>query len=188
MSLTAEEVGESLRTHLMGEGLYVTDCERHDGALHVGYESMAVSDGVPSAEVGTVLRLLLDLAGIETAGRDVAGIAEAGSWDPEDVHVWVFEDPGSQAERGRIEEDEAEGEDSVSRDEKDETEGEGSAEAGSRGRREAAGERPGTDGAVGSGDRTQKGHYEVREGWFHALREGYLSETDFSTLVLSTLG
>lgn len=158
MSLTAEEVGESLRTHLMGEGLYVTDCERHDGALHVGYESMAVSDGVPSAEVGTVLRLLLDLAGIETAGRDVAGIAEAGSWDPEDVHVWMFEDPGSRGE------------------------------AGGRGRREPAGERPGADGAVGSGDPTQKGHYEVREGWFHALREGHLSETDFSTLVLSTLG
>jgi hypothetical protein len=33
-----------------------------------------------------------------------------------------------------------------------------------------------------------RGHWEAREGWFHALAEGDLSETDFSTLVLSTVG
>ena len=30
------------------------------------------------------------------------------------------------------------------------------------------------------------GDWAVREGWFHALDRGNLSETDFSTLVLST--
>jgi hypothetical protein len=32
-----------------------------------------------------------------------------------------------------------------------------------------------------------RGSWEAREGWMHALEEGYLSETDFSTLVLSTI-
>ncbi|WP_255198463.1 hypothetical protein [Halorarius litoreus] len=135
MSLTAEELGEVLETHLMGEGLYVTNCERHEGAIHVGYETPSIGDGVPRTQVGTMLRLLLDLAGIETEGRDVSGIPEAGEWEPDDVHVWVF----MQAESG--------------------------------------------DAA----DREQKGHYEVRAGWFTALERDYLSETDFSTLVLSTL-
>jgi len=36
-------------------------------------------------------------------------------------------------------------------------------------------------------DRETKGHFEVHEGWFHALEAGHISETDFSTLVLSTL-
>ena len=133
MTLTVDEFGEALETHLMGEGLYVTNCERHDGAIHVGYETPAVGEGVPRTQVGTLLRLVLDLAGIETEGRDVSGIPEAGEWTPDDLHVWVFAD-----------------------------EGEGD-------------------------DRDQKGHYEVREGWFHALERDYLSETDFSTLVLSTL-
>lgn len=132
MTLSADELGETLETHLMGEGLYVTNCERHEGAIHIGYETPAVGEGVPRTQVGTMLRLLLDLAGIETEGRDLSGIPEVGEWDPDDVHVWVFADE----------------------------EGE---------------------------DRTQKGHYEVREGWFHALERDYLSETDFSTLVLSTL-
>ena len=30
------------------------------------------------------------------------------------------------------------------------------------------------------------GEWEVHEGWFHALDRGDISETDFSTLVLST--
>jgi hypothetical protein len=133
VTLTVDEFGEALETHLMGEGLYVTNCERHDGAIHVGYETPAVGEGVPRTQVGTLLRLVLDLAGIETAGRDVSGIPEASEWEPEDLHVWVFSD-----------------------------EGEGD-------------------------DREQRGHFEVREGWFHALDRDDLSETDFSTLVLSTL-
>jgi hypothetical protein len=133
VTLTVDEFGEALETHLMGEGLYVTNCERHDGAIHVGYETPAVGEGVPRTQVGTLLRLVLDLAGIETEGRDVSGIPEASEWEPADIHVWVFSD-----------------------------EGEGD-------------------------DRAQRGHYEVREGWFHALERDYLSETDFSTLVLSTL-
>ncbi len=32
-----------------------------------------------------------------------------------------------------------------------------------------------------------RGSWEAREGWMHALEEGYISETDFSTLVLSTV-
>ncbi|PSQ51442.1 hypothetical protein BRD20_10950 [Halobacteriales archaeon SW_8_65_20] len=36
-------------------------------------------------------------------------------------------------------------------------------------------------------ERETKGHFEIRAGWFHALDAGHLSETDFSTLVLSTL-
>ena len=36
-------------------------------------------------------------------------------------------------------------------------------------------------------DRDPRGRWETREGWFHALEEGYLSETDFSALVLSTV-
>jgi hypothetical protein len=132
VTLSPEEVGDVLETHLMGEGLYVTNCERHDGAVHVGYESPAVGDTVPKAQVGTMLRTLLDLAGIETEGRDVSGIPEVGEWEPEDVEVWAFDDADPD-------------------------------------------------------ERTTKGHYEVREGWFHALDAGHLSETDFSTLVLSTV-
>ncbi|MFC7229077.1 hypothetical protein N0B31_16860 [Salinirubellus salinus] len=41
------------------------------------------------------------------------------------------------------------------------------------------------DGPVS--DRDPKGRWEAREGWLYALEEGYLSETDFSTLVLSTV-
>ncbi len=132
MTLSPEELGEVLETHLMGEGLYVTNCERHDGAVHIGYESPGIDEGVPRTQVGTMLRFLLDLAGIETEGRDLSGIPEVGEWGPEDVEVWAFDDADPDA-------------------------------------------------------RTTKGHYEVREGWFHALEQDYLSETDFSTLVLSTL-
>ena len=32
-----------------------------------------------------------------------------------------------------------------------------------------------------------RGSWEARKGWMHALEEGYISETDFSTLVLSTV-
>jgi hypothetical protein len=32
-----------------------------------------------------------------------------------------------------------------------------------------------------------RGSWEAREGWMYALEEGYISETDFSTLVLSTV-
>ncbi|WP_255151385.1 hypothetical protein [Halorarius halobius] len=136
MSLTVDELGDALETHLMGEGLYVTNCERHDGAVHVGYESPAMSEGVPRSQVGTMLRFLLDLAGIETEGRDVGGVPQAGTWEPEDVHVWAFTEPEASAS---------------------------------------------------DDERERRGHYEVREGWFHALEAGHLSETDFSTLVLSTL-
>lgn len=131
MTLTVDELEDVLETHLMSDGLYVTNCERHEDAIHVGYETPTLSDGVPRGQVGTVLRLLLDLAGIETEGRDVSGIPEAGEWEPDDVHVWVFDDEGD--------------------------------------------------------DRSQKGMFEVHAGWFRALDAGYLSETDFSTLVLSTL-
>lgn len=41
------------------------------------------------------------------------------------------------------------------------------------------------DGDDGSRDR--RGSWRAKEGWFHAFAEGYLSETDFSTLVLSTI-
>lgn len=30
------------------------------------------------------------------------------------------------------------------------------------------------------------GHWRAKAGWFHALDRGYISETDFSTLILST--
>ena len=36
-------------------------------------------------------------------------------------------------------------------------------------------------------DDDPRGTWEAREGWMHALEEGYISETDFSTLVLSTV-
>jgi len=36
-------------------------------------------------------------------------------------------------------------------------------------------------------DDDPRGTWEAREGWIHALEEGYISETDFSTLVLSTV-
>ena len=36
-------------------------------------------------------------------------------------------------------------------------------------------------------DRDPRGRWEAREGWIHALEEGYISETDFSTLVISTV-
>lgn len=132
MPLSPAELEDVLETHLMAEGLYVTNCERHDGALHVGYESPGIGDGIPRTHVGTMLRLLLDLAGIDTEGRDPSGVPETGMWEPETVEVWAFDD---------ADEDE----------------------------------------------RTSSGHFEIREGWFHALDAGHLSETDFSTLVLSTL-
>ena len=131
MTLSGEDIGDVLETHLMSEGLYVTDCERRDGALHVGYESPGVGEGIPQNQVGTILRFLLDLAGIETDGRDISGIPEAGEWEPEDVEVWALDDAADERET--------------------------------------------------------LGHFEVHEGWFHALAAGHLSETDFSTLVLSTL-
>ncbi|MFB6172641.1 MAG: hypothetical protein ABEJ23_08920 [Haloarculaceae archaeon] len=44
------------------------------------------------------------------------------------------------------------------------------------------------DADAGSeGDRERRGTWRAEAGWFHALSEGYLSETDFSTLVLSTI-
>lgn len=36
-------------------------------------------------------------------------------------------------------------------------------------------------------DGTERGSWHADAGWFHALAEGYISETDFSTLVLSTI-
>ena len=132
MTLSGDDLGDVLETHLMSDGLYVTDCERREGTLHVGYESPGLGAGIPQNHVGTVLRFLLDLAGIETEGRDVSGIPEAGDWAPRDVEVWAFDDADPD-------------------------------------------------------DRETVGHFEVREGWFHALDAGHLSETDFSTLVLSTL-
>ena len=132
MTLSPAALGDVLETHLMAEGLYVTNCERHDGALHVGYESPGLGDEIPRTQVGTMLRLLLDLAGIDTEGRDPSGVPEAGTWEPETVEVWAFDDA-----------------------DKDE--------------------------------RTSSSHFEIREGWFRALEAGHLSETDFSTLVLSTL-
>jgi hypothetical protein len=36
-------------------------------------------------------------------------------------------------------------------------------------------------------DAEPRGHWEAREGWMHALEAGHISETDFSTLVLSTV-
>jgi len=42
-------------------------------------------------------------------------------------------------------------------------------------------------GWVSDEDGTERGTWHAEEGWFHALAEGYISETDFSTLVLSTI-
>lgn len=39
----------------------------------------------------------------------------------------------------------------------------------------------------GGATREPRCSWRADEGWFHALAEGYLSETDFSTLVLSTI-
>lgn len=39
----------------------------------------------------------------------------------------------------------------------------------------------------GEEDENPRGHWEAREGWMHALEAGHISETDFSTLVLSTV-
>lgn len=36
-------------------------------------------------------------------------------------------------------------------------------------------------------DGGERGSWHAKEGWFHALAEGYLTETDFSTLVLTTI-
>lgn len=36
-------------------------------------------------------------------------------------------------------------------------------------------------------ERDQRGTWRADEGWFHALANGNISETDFSTLVLSTI-
>lgn len=136
--MTPEDVREALETHLMGQGIYVTDCEREGSVLHVGYETVAPGEDVPHQEVGQVLNLLLDLAGIDGAERESRPIAEAGEWTPEDVRVWVF--AGEDAD----------------------------------------------DGSAG-GDRARRGDWEVRKRWLSAYDEGYLTETDLSTLVLSTL-
>ncbi|MDZ7745134.1 MAG: hypothetical protein U5K28_00880 [Halobacteriales archaeon] len=133
MTLTEEDVAAILESELANDGLYVTNCEHHDGTLHVGYESPGVNRQIPQSQVGTILRAFLALAGIETESGDGLSIPDAGAWNPEPVEVWAF--------------------DNVDDDE----------------------------------DRETKGHFEVHEGWFHALDAGYLSETDFSTLVLSTL-
>jgi len=36
-------------------------------------------------------------------------------------------------------------------------------------------------------ERDHRGRWEAHEGWIHALEAGHISETDFSTLVLSTV-
>lgn len=36
-------------------------------------------------------------------------------------------------------------------------------------------------------DGGERGSWHAKEGWFHALAEGYLTETDFSTLVLASI-
>lgn len=41
--------------------------------------------------------------------------------------------------------------------------------------------------ADATGSRDPRGSWRAKEGWFHAFAEGHLSETDFSTLVLSTI-
>lgn len=140
--MTPEEVREALETHLMGQGVYVTDCERRDGTLHVGYETVAPGDAVPHQEVGQVLNLLLDLAGVEGEERESRNVDAAGAWTPEDVHVWVFDEPDEDA--------------AASAD--DDTP-----------------------------DRDQRGDWEVKERWVAAYDDGYLTETDLSALVLSTL-
>lgn len=43
------------------------------------------------------------------------------------------------------------------------------------------------DADTGGEGRERRGSWRAKEGWFHALANGNLSETDFSTLVLSTL-
>ncbi|KAB7516101.1 hypothetical protein DM867_02880 [Halosegnis rubeus] len=133
MTLTEDDVGAILESELAADGLYITHCEHHDGALHVGYESPGVNRQIPQSQVGTILRAFLALAGIETESSDGLSIPDAGGWDPEAVEVWAFDNVDSED------------------------------------------------------DRETKGHFEVHEGWFHALEAGHISETDFSTLVLSTL-
>lgn len=128
-TLAPGRIEEVLDTHLMSHGVYVTDCTRDERGLHVGYETLAPGDGVPTAEVGDVLNLLLDLAGIEGEEREPTAVLEdAGEWAPEDVHGWVFDD-----------------------------------------------------------DHEERGHWVAREGWFRALANRNISETDFSTLVISTI-
>jgi hypothetical protein len=134
VSLPPDRIREVLSTHLMSDGIYVTDCQRREDGLHLGYETLAPGEGIPQTEIGTVVNALLDLA--DVAGEDrttTAAFEEVGTWHVEDTHVWVF------------------------------------------------------DGEDGDDDRTQRGHFELRAGWVRALDEGYLSETDLSTLVLSTV-
>jgi len=43
------------------------------------------------------------------------------------------------------------------------------------------------EASEGAADREQRGTWRAEKGWFHALEDGTISETDFSTLVLSTI-
>jgi hypothetical protein len=137
VTLPPDRIREVLSTHLMSDGIYVTDCQRRDDGLHVGYETLAPGEGVPQTEIGTVVNALLDLADVAGEERTTtAAFEEVDTWTPEDTHVWVFD---------------------------------------------------GENGERGDDDRTQRGHFELRAGWARALEEGHISETDLSTLVLSTV-
>lgn len=170
VSLPLERLRETLETHLMSQGIYVTDCARQADALHIGYETMAPGDGVPRTEVGQLLNALLDLAGIETPERDsMAGFDDSGAWEPEDVTIWVFE--------GTEESTEDLPSASV-------TGGDGPGDVGET----SSGTEDAGASTRGQGpERVRRGRFKVREGWFRALDAGDISETDFSTLVLSTV-
>jgi len=142
VTLSSDRIREVLSTHLMSDGIYVTDCQRRDDGLHVGYETLAPGEGVPQTEIGTVVNALLDLADVAGEERTTTAVfEEVDTWPPEDTHVWVFDGENGEEE----------------------------------------------DGDDSDDDRTQRGHFELRAGWAHALEEGHISETDLSTLVLSTV-
>ncbi|MHC3438738.1 hypothetical protein ACYJ1Y_11730 [Natrialbaceae archaeon A-gly3] len=60
----------TLENRLMGQGIYVTDWERTEGAIELEYETVASTETVTSDEVGQVLRTLL------------AAVDERGGWTP----------------------------------------------------------------------------------------------------------
>lgn len=51
-----------LENRLMGEGIYVTECDRGDDALALEYEVVTEASTVTSREVGAVVRTLLAVA------------------------------------------------------------------------------------------------------------------------------
>ncbi|WP_255169944.1 hypothetical protein [Natrononativus amylolyticus] len=81
-------IGTVLENRLMGEGVYVTDCERRGDDLVLEYEVVTETPAITSHEVGTVVRTVLAVAderegwepgGLEATSTTTDG-AVRGTW------------------------------------------------------------------------------------------------------------